>query len=319
MKKAWSAKDIPSQAGKRAIVTGATSGIGWNMALELARAGAEVTIPARTSQKAEEAVKRVRAEVPHAKLNTAVMDLTSLDSVRSFAQSMLSHPRPLDTLVNNAGVMAIPTRKLSVDGFELQFATNVVGHFVLTGILLPSLLRARAARVVTVASYAHTQGGPTPLTDLNSVHSYKPVRAYAKTKLANVLFAQELQRRASGRLLSASCHPGYARTNLQFNGEIFSMQIVAALLLPFSHSSANGAEPALFAATSPEAKPGAYYGPGGLFGLSGPVKDTRMASFAYDEAAARRLFDELEELTHVRFDFKTNETTQPPACGRAWS
>jgi len=308
VERTWTSKDIPSQSGKRIVVTGATSGIGWNMALELARAGAEVTIPARTARKAEDAAQRVRVEVPAAKLTTAIMDLTSLKSVREFAEKELINPNPLDTLVNNAGVMAIPQRTLSVDGFEIQFATNVLGHFVLTGILLPALLQARAPRVVTVASYAHTQGGPTPLTDLNSATSYKPLRAYSKTKLANVLFARELQRRAGNRLLSASCHPGYARTNLQFNGETLSMQIVAALLLPFSHSSAHGAEPALFAATSPDAKPGAYYGPGGLFGLSGPVKDTQMAPFAYDDAAACRLFNELEDLTHVRFDFDKKES-----------
>jgi NAD(P)-dependent dehydrogenase (short-subunit alcohol dehydrogenase family) len=319
MGKAWSAKDIPSQAGKRVIVTGATNGIGWNMALELARAGAEVTIPARTHEKAEDAVRRIRARVPFAKLNTAIMDLTSLASVRSFAERELTNSSPIDTLINNAGVMAVPTRKLSVDGFEIQLATNVLGHFLLTGILLPAVLRARAPRVVTVASYAHTQGGPTPLTDLNSETSYEPVRAYSKTKLANVLFARELQRRAGSRLLSASCHPGYARTNLQFNGETISMQIVAALLLPFSHSSAQGAEPALFAATSPDAKPGAYYGPGGLFGLSGPVKETKMAPFAYDDAAAGRLFDELEQMAHIRFDFGTKEAARTSSSGSAWS
>jgi len=303
MSTAWTPNDIPSQAGKRIVVTGATSGIGWNTALELARAGAEVVIPARTSGKAEDAAARIRAQVPTAKLETAVMDLSRLASVRDFAEQELTKARPIDTLVNNAGVMAIPQRTLSVDGFEMQFATNVLGHFLLTGMLLPLLLRAHASRVVTVSSYAHTGGGPTPLTDLNSSSSYKPVKAYCKTKLANVLFARELQRRAGIRLLSASCHPGYARTNLQFNGETVGMQIAAALLLPFSQSSAKGAEPTLFAATSPDAKPGAYYGPGGLFGMRGPVKETRMAPFAYDDASARQLFDELQDLARVRFDF----------------
>src|SRR5215813_5217716 len=300
----WTAKDIPSQAGKRIVVTGATSGIGWNTALELARAGAEVIIPARTQAKADDAAARIRADVPAVELRTAIMDLASLASVRAFAENALTDPRPIDTLVNNAGVMAIPQRTLSVDGFEMQFATNVLGHFLLTGTLLPLLLRAHAPRVVTVSSYAHTGGGPTPLTDLNSSTSYKPVKAYCKTKLANVLFARELQRRAGTRLLSASCHPGYARTNLQFHGETFGMQIAAALLLPFSQSSAKGAEPTLFAATSPDAKPGAYYGPGGLFGMRGPVKETRMAPFAYDDASARQLFDELQDLARVRFDFE---------------
>jgi NAD(P)-dependent dehydrogenase (short-subunit alcohol dehydrogenase family) len=189
----------------------------------------------------------------------------------------------------------------------MQFATNVLGHFLLTGLLLPALLRASAPRIVTVSSYAHTRGGPTPLTDLNSAKGYSPVKTYCKTKLANVLVARELQRRAGSRLLSASCHPGYARTNLQFHGETLGMQIAAALLLPFSQTSAKGAEPTLFAATSPDVRPGAYYGPGGLLGLRGPVKKLRMASFAYDDATAQRLFDELEHLARVRFDFEGRE------------
>jgi len=142
MSQAWTSKDIPSQSGKRIIVTGATSGIGWNTALELARAGAEVTIPARTAAKAEDAAARIRADVPHAKLKTAIMDLSSLRSVREFAEQQLADTRPIDTLVNNAGVMAIPKSTVSVDGFEMQFATNVLGHFLLTGLLLPSILPA---------------------------------------------------------------------------------------------------------------------------------------------------------------------------------
>src|SRR5262249_46837450 len=139
MSTAWTPNDIPSQAGQRIVVTGATSGIGWNTALELARAGAEVVIPARTSGKAKDAAARIRAQVPTAKLETAVMDLSRLASVRGFAEQELTKARPIDTLVNNAGVMAIPQRTLSVDGFEMQFATNVLGHFLLTGMLLPLL------------------------------------------------------------------------------------------------------------------------------------------------------------------------------------
>jgi NAD(P)-dependent dehydrogenase (short-subunit alcohol dehydrogenase family) len=176
-----------SSGHRRILITGGSSGIGWNTALELARAGAEVTIPARTQAKADDAATRIRAVVPQAKLKTAVMDLSSLESVRAYAAQQLADPRPINTLINNAGVMAIPKRKLSVDGFEMQFATNVLGHFLLTGLLLPSILRAPAPRVVTVASYAHVNGGPVPIEDLNSERSYKPVKAYSKTKLANVL------------------------------------------------------------------------------------------------------------------------------------
>ena len=197
--------------------------------------------------------------------------------------------------------MAPAKRKVSVDGFEIQFATNVLGHFLLTGLLLPLLLRAHAPRVVTVSSYAHTQGGPVPVEDLNSEKKYDPVKAYSKTKLENVLFARELQRRAGSRLLSATCHPGYARTNLQFGEEAFILKVAAAVLLPLSQSSEGGAQPTLFAATSPDAKPAAYYGPAGLFGLSGPVRETKMAKFAYDDNAARSLFVYLEELTNVHY------------------
>ena len=303
MSRAWTSREIPRQGGKRILVTGATSGIGWNTALELARAGAEVAIPARTQTKAEDGAARIRTQVPQANLKPGVMDLSSMTSVRTFAEQQLADTRPIDVLINNAGVMAIPKRTLSVDGFEMQFATNVLGHFLLTGLLLPWVLRAKAPRVVTVASYAHVNGGPVPISDLNSEREYKPVKAYSKTKLANVLFAQELQRRAGARLLSACCHPGYARTNLQFHGETIGMQIAALLLLPFSHSSAKGAEPTLFAAAAPDAKPGAYYGPDGLFGLRGNVKETEMAPFAHDEAAAKQLFDQLETLTGVRYEF----------------
>ena len=301
MSQGWTVKDIPSQCGKRILVTGASSGIGWNTALELARAGAEVTTPARTQKKAEDAVRRMRAILPNAELKTAIMDLSSMQSVREFAAQQLADKRPIDTLVNNAGVMAPAKRKVSVDGFEIQFATNVLGHFLLTGLLLPTILRADMPRVVTVASYAHTQGSPVPIEDLNSEKKYNPVNAYSKTKLENVLFARELQRRAGTRLLSVTCHPGYARTNLQFGEEAFILKVAAAVLLPFSQNSQGGAQPTLFAATSPDAKPAGYYGPGGLFGLSGPVKEAQMAKFAYDDAAAETLFARLEELTGVHY------------------
>ncbi len=249
MSKAWTSKDIPPQSGKRILITGANSGIGWNTALELARAGAEVTLPARTQAKADDAVARILRVAPQAKLKTAVMDLSNSVSVRAFATQQLADEHPIDTLINNAGVMAPAKRKVSVDGLEIQFATNVVGPFLLMGLLLPSILRSAAPRVVTMASYAHAQGGPVPLQDLNSEQSYRPVKAYSKTKLANVLFARELQRRAGSRLLSTTCHPGYARTNLQFNEEAFILKVASIVLPPFSPSSAGGAEPTLFAAT----------------------------------------------------------------------
>jgi NAD(P)-dependent dehydrogenase (short-subunit alcohol dehydrogenase family) len=190
---------------------------------------------------------------------------------------------------------------VSEDGFELQFATNVLGHFLLTGLLLPLILRASSPRVVTVSSLAHRMGGPVPLTDLNSEQSYKPVKSYAKTKLANVLIGRELQRRAGGRLLSTICHPGGSSTNLQFNGESRWLQLTTILIMPFMQTAASGAMPTLCAATAPNANPAGFYGPSHLFGVRGPVKETRLAEFAYNDAAAKQLFNELEAITGITY------------------
>ncbi len=301
MSKGWTSLDIPSQCDKRALVTGITSGLGWNTALELARAGAEVVLPARTPEKAEDAARRIRQIVPEAKLHMATLNLADLASVKAFAAQQIQEGRPLDILVNNAGVMALPKRELDIDGFELQFATNVLGHFALTGLLLPSLLQAPAPRVVSVSSMAHTSGGPVPIEDLNSEQSYKPMKAYTKTKLELLLFAKELQRRAGSRLLSVSCHPGYARTNLQFSRPSLLMKVASVMFLPLSQAATKGAQPSLFAATSPDAKPAGYYGPGSLFGLRGPVKETKPSKDASNEKAAKQLFDELEQLSGVRY------------------
>jgi NAD(P)-dependent dehydrogenase (short-subunit alcohol dehydrogenase family) len=296
--KPWSQTDIPSLRHKRIIVTGATSGIGWNTALELARAGADVTIPARSLSKAQDAAARISEAVPNAPLEVAVLDLESFDSIRQFAAAQLSEQRPIDALINNAGIMAVPTRVVDADGFERQFATNVLGPFLLTGLLLPMILKAAAPRVVNVSSGAHAKGGPVPLEDLNSERNYKPMEVYAKTKLAILLFTCELQRRFPNQLLAISCHPGIVRTNIAANTSNL-IRAILWVLTPLMQSPENGAEAALFAATGAGVKPAAYYGPERVTG--GPIKDTRMAPFAYDETAARRLFDELEQLTGFHY------------------
>jgi NAD(P)-dependent dehydrogenase (short-subunit alcohol dehydrogenase family) len=301
MSPSWTRHRLPTQAGKRIIVTGSNSGIGFGAALELARAGGEITIPARTQAKADDAVRRIRAAVPDARLNTAILDLSSSASVRSFAEGQLADSRPIDTLINNAGIWAPAERKVSVDGFELQFATNVLGHFLLTGLLLPLILRSKAPRVVTVSSPAHRVGGPVPLQDLNSERKYSPNMTYAKTKLANVLLMRELQRRAGRRLLSVACHPGLSRTNLQFRDEPFIMKVATVVFWPIMQTSADGADPTLFAATAPDAKPGGFYGPSRLFGLRGPADEARLARMVLDDAAARQLFDQLEAITGVHY------------------
>ncbi|TXM99044.1 SDR family NAD(P)-dependent oxidoreductase [Methylobacterium sp. WL64] len=298
MSNPWTTDDIPDQTGKRAIVTGANSGIGWHTALELARAGAEVTIASRDTGKANVATERIRAALPSARVRTGVLDLARLASVRAFVEAELTDARPIDLLVNNAGVMALPERRVSPDGHELQFATNVLGPFVLTGLLMPRILEAGAPRVVTVSSYAHTQGGPTPIEDLESERAYRPVRAYSKTKLANILFTRELQRRTGDRLLAVTCHPGASRTNLSADTSR-PMKLITWTMGPMLQSAAAGAEPTLRAATAPDAKPGAYYGPGGLFRLRGPAVEAETAPFAHDAVAARRLWSELERISGV--------------------
>lgn len=302
MSKAWTLKDIPSQTGKRIIVTGANSGIGWHAALELTRAGAEVTIASRNAAKAEDAARRIRAIVPDAKVNTGKLDLSNPASVKAFTESQLASLRPIDVLINNAGVMALPNRRESVDGHEMQFATNVLGPYRLTALLLPALLRSAAPRVVTVASGTHAMGGPVPIADLDSRQGYKPIKAYAKTKLANVLAARELQRRAGDRLLSVICHPGASKTNLFADTSALMLLSVFALY-PLIQNAAMGAEPTLMAATSKSVRPGGYYGPGGFMRLRGHPSEDTTAPLADDAEAGRILVDELERMSGISFVF----------------
>ena len=298
----WTVRDIPDQAGRRVIVTGGNSGIGWHTALGLAGAGAEVTIASRDAGRATIAADRIRAALPDARVRTGALDLAQLASVRAFAGDQLADARPIDLLVNNAGVMALPERRTSSDGHEMQFATNVLGPFVLTALLLPRILAAPGPRVVTVSSYAHTQGGPTPIEDLESERGYRPVRAYSKTKLANILFTRELQRRGGDRLMAIAAHPGASRTNLAIDTSR-PMKLITWAMRPMLQSAAAGAEPILLAATAPDAKPGGYYGPGGLFGLRGPPVEQETAPFAQDAAAGRRLWGELERIFGSSYAF----------------
>ncbi|MES5487582.1 oxidoreductase [Bradyrhizobium sp. INPA03-11B] len=302
MTKAWTVKDIPSQVGKRIIVTGANSGIGWHAALELARAGAEVTIASRNEMKAADAARRILAIVPNANVDIGKLDLSNPRSVNAFAESQRSLSRPIDVLINNAGVMALPDRRETVDGHEMQFATNVLGPYRLTALLLPALLQSAAPRVVTVASGTHAMGGPVPIADLDSRQSYKPIKAYAKTKLANILVARELQRRAGDRLLSVICHPGAAKTNL-FADTSALMLLAAFAAYPLVQNAAMGAEPTLMAATSTDVKPGGYYGPGGFMRLRGHPTEDKTSSIAENTEAGRILVDELERISAIRFAF----------------
>lgn len=291
----WSTQDIPRQDGKVAVVTGANSGIGYFTALELARAGAEVVIGCRDAQRGEEAAASLRRQSGEGKVRLVPLDLASLASVKSFAEQVRAeHPR-VDVLVNNAGVMAVPKRETTVDGFERQFGTNHLGHFALTGRLLPSLKASPAARVVTVSS-TMAWVARLDLDDLQSERRYSPMGTYSNTKLANQLFMFELQRRARGTsILSVGAHPGASVSNLQ-------RYSYAGVVRLFGQSSADGALPSLHAATASDVQSGAYFGPARWFGTRGAPVAARSPKRARDELTAARLWARSEELTGVRFD-----------------
>ena len=311
----WSIADIPPQNGKLAVVTGATGGLGYETALALARAGAEVLVTGRNAEKGRTAIEGIKRAVPSAKVRFAMLDLASLASIRAFAASMLASGRPLDLLINNAGVMDLPTRRLTEDGFELQFGTNHLSHFALTGLLLPLLRKAQAPRVVNVSSLAH-RGGKIDFSNLQAERKYNSWAAYQQSKLANLLFTFELQRRSDAYgwgLMSNAAHPGYARTELIPNGpgtgglKGIGMKVLGSFL---SHSAAAGALPTLFAATSPEAAPNGYYGPNGFYELKGTVAPAKVFPQAKDEAVARKLWEVSEQLTGVEWPAK-DQTPEP--------
>lgn len=307
----WTIANIPDQTGKLAIVTGSNSGTGFETALVLAQKGAEVVIAARNAQKAEDAIARIRTAVTSAKVRFEALDLSRQASVAEFAQRFLDDGRPIDILVNNAGVMMLPTREVTEDGFEMQLATNYLGHFALTARLLP-LLRAGKARVVQLSSIAHRRG-EIRLDDLNWTHGYKPWPVYGQSKLAMLMFGLELDRRSAANgwgLTSVAAHPGYARTGLIENGPLVRSPIARAglryifrpLIEPFvSHSAADGALPILMAATDPTIQGGAYLGATQLNELKGPPGPAKAEPQALDADVAARLWAASEQMTGVTF------------------
>lgn len=301
--KPWTSTDIPSQTGKLAIVTGANSGIGWHTALELARKGAEVILAARTEQKGREAVARIHEQLPKAKLRFELLDLASLKSVHAFAAKVSTEPK-LDLLVNNAGVMAVPKRQVTEDGFERQFGTNFLGPFALTGLLIPMLLRSSSPRVTTVSSGAANMGlKRINFEDPQWKSGYGPWKAYCQSKLADLLFTQELARRSAGTpLLSDAAHPGYARTNLQTSGPERTTSLPERVFASIaSQDAAHGALPTLRAATATDAHPRDYYAPSRFFQLKGDPILVPVPKPALDETAARRLWELSEQLTGVQW------------------
>ena len=301
----WTTKDIPSQAGKLAIVTGANSGIGYHTALELARAGAHVILACRNPLKAEEAKARIVAAVPQAAVEVAQVDMADLDSIRAFAEGFVASGRKLDLLINNAGVMGFPQRTPTAQGFEGQFGTNHLGHFALTGELMPALLKTPHSRVVTVASIAH-KGGRMRFEDPNWEKAYDPRKAYQQSKLANLMFGLELDRRlkrANADVASIIAHPGVAITSIVSNGMGTGLQakIANVAIQLFAQSDARGAWPTLYAATSPDAKSGHYYGPDGVAEIKGLPIEVQPKPHALDPVAAARLWHISEQMTGVEY------------------
>ncbi len=286
-----------------AIVTGATGGLGYATAEGLARAGHRVVLTGRNPDKGRAALDQLRRALPAADAEFKLLDVSSLAAVDAFAASWTG---PLGILINNAAVMALPERRLSIDGFELQLATNYLGHFALTLRLLPALLANADARVVDVSSLAH-RGARIAFEDLQSERSYSPYRAYGQSKLAMLLFARELQRRARGRgwdLRSIAAHPGWSATSIVSNGLGPSLKSTLANLA-FSlaaQSPAEGAKPILYAALDPAADPDRYYGPAKFGETRGPVAPARMMPQATDAAAAAKLFEQSEQLTDTNLD-----------------
>jgi len=294
---AWSESDIPDQTGRTAVVTGANSGIGWETARALAAKGARVIVACRSEEKGRDAEQRIRKAVSHADLRFEPLDLGSLASVRAFAEKVGAAESRIDLLVNNAGVMMPPYGK-TADGFELQIGTNHLGHFALTGLLLPRILAAPTARVVSVSSLAHFWGR-IDFADLQSGRSYNPTRSYGQSKLANLLFVRELQRRFEAKraeALAAAAHPGSTRTELQRHSGLMN-----AIVAVFSQQPPDGALPSLYAATAPDVCGGEYFGPSGFAGCLGPPGRARSSAASRNTAVAKRLWEVSEQLTGVRF------------------
>lgn len=303
----WTTADIPPQNGRTAIITGATGGLGYETALALAGAGAAVVLTGRNDAKGRHAIEQIRGRFPDAKVSYETLDLASLASVADFAARFAAAHASLDLLVNNAGVMALPTRQTTADGFEMQFGTNYLGHYALTAHLLALLRRGDRPRVVNLSSLAH-RSGAIDIDDLQGARSYRSWKAYSQSKLAMLMFALELQRRSDAAgwgLMSNAAHPGFARTDLMANGPGAKGLLwqISKLLQPFiSQSAAEGALPTLFAATSSEAKAAGYYGPNGFYELKGPPAPAKIMPRAEDATVAARLWDVSAVLTGVSFD-----------------
>ncbi|GBE65383.1 short-chain dehydrogenase [Mycobacterium sp. MFM001] len=294
---------MPDQSGRIAIVTGANTGIGYHTAAVLAQCGAHVVLAVRNLEKGNAALARIVAARPQADVTLQELDLSSLDSVRAAADALRANYPRIDLLINNAGVMWTP-KQLTADGFELQFGTNHLGHFALTGLLLDHLLGVRGSRVVTVSSTGHRIRAAIHFDDLQWEHGYDRIAAYGQSKLANLLFTYELQRRLAAQqknTIAVAAHPGFSNTELARNIPAIFKPAVAVVGPILSQSAAMGALPTLRAATDPDVEGGQYYGPDGLGEQRGYPKLVQSSGQSHDEELQRRLWAVSEELTGVTF------------------
>ena len=312
----WTENRMPDMDGKTVIVTGANSGLGYEVTRALARHGATVVMACRRTNHAKTVKGQILTELPDATLDVRELDLADLASIQEFADDFTEEYDELHVLCNNAGVMAVP-RDETADGFELQFGVNHLGHFALTGRLLDSLLDTDGeTRVVTQSSGVHERG-TIDFDDLQSEREYDKWAAYGQSKLANVLFAYELDRKLHGAgiddVTSVACHPGYASTNLQRRGperegsrlRMWMMRVANAV---FAQSAERGALPMLYGGTAEEIEGGEYVGPSGVMNMRGLPSTQSSSDESYDEGVAKRLWNTSEELTGVTYDFKQSKS-----------
>lgn len=306
MPKSWTLDDMPSQKGRTILITG-TGGLGFEDALALARAGGDVIIAGRNPVKGADAVRRIRERLPQASVALEIVDLGDLASIEALAKRLKETRDHIDVLINNAGVMTPPVRETTKDGFELQFGTNYLGHFALTRDLLPLLIRAQDPRVVTLSSIAvRSASAAINFDDLQAERSYKPMPAYSQSKLACLMFAFELQRRsqeAGWGITSIAAHPGISRTDLLHNGpgRRSAQGVLRSLMWFLFQPVAQGALPTLFAATSPTARGGGYYGPDRLGETRGHPTEAQVPKQAMEKHVAHKLWEISEKLTGVSF------------------
>jgi NAD(P)-dependent dehydrogenase (short-subunit alcohol dehydrogenase family) len=294
----WTTDDIPDQSGRTALITGANTGLGYETAAALAAKGAHVVLAVRNLEKGRDAARRIEQAAPGARVSLQELDLTSLDSVRAAADQLRSTYDSIDLLINNAGVMMTP-KSTTKDGFELQFGTNHLGHFALTNRLLDRLMSAPGSRIVTVSSTGHRFVRGVRFDDLQWDRDYSRVRAYGQSKLANLMFTYELQRRLKGTdTIALAAHPGGSNTELMRNLPV-AVRGLGAVLAPLFQGPDMGALPTLRAATDPAALGGQFYGPDGFAEQRGHPKVVASTDASHDTEAQHRLWAVSEELTGV--------------------